>query len=515
MKLLRSTISILLSAAMLTMTPLVQAEDDEITVAATLFEGEASCEDWHTAITVEISDTSLFSEDYMIRLVCDGNQAPAFVLSSWSGGEEWVSISPCARIGDGLLYSHEDMTEVFGTDMSLLDSVSIMAKNAPITVYQLDIVTAESVKRAEEQSASERRVVGYLPDWNYSAYKNIDFSTLTHINISFCNPDENGKLFNYIPKEEMHAIVEKAHQKGVKVLAALGGGGGCDAYPALLKNADTMAAFNQNIMEYCEDYDLDGIDLDIELGSNSEIWDDYDEWVISLRKLCDEREYLMTTATAQWVAVRVSDETFSQFDFINVMAYDNEQSPESHSTYAFAEECLDFFNIDRGIPKDKLVLGVPFYGRGYHADGSLDWNSYVPYSEIIQNNPDNYHKDAANGIAYNGADTMRKKCKLAKNYGGIMIWEITQDVSGEYSLLQLIMEEILAAKGYLGGDINSDGEVNTLDIIQLQKYLLTLEVFTDMQYLAADMTNDESVNAFDLSLLKNLVLQATTKPSSI
>lgn len=508
MKLLRSRISALICSVMFLGCLPVSADEGGIEIVQNLFQGKATSEEWNTAVTVEISDTSVFSEEYMIRLVCEGNQSPAFVLSSWSGGEAWVSISPCARIDEALFYSYEDMAEQFGTDMSLVDSVSVMARNAPITLYEIDVVTADSVRKAQSESPSERRVVGYLPDWSYGAYKEMDFSTLTHINISFCNPDENGKLTNYIPDQEMKAIVDKAHANGVKVLAALGGGGGCDNYPPLLKNAETMAAFNDNIMEYCETYDLDGIDLDIELGSASEIWETYDEWVVSLRKLCDEHDYLMTTATAQWVAVRVSDETFSYFDFLNVMAYDNEASPESHSTYEFAQECLDFFHIDRGISKDRLVLGVPFYGRGYHADGSLDWNSYEAFSGIVEADVSNYNKDVYRGVAYNGADTMRKKCDLAREYGGIMIWEITQDAKGEYSLLKLIKEEILTESEMIVGDINLDGSSDTVDIILLQKYLLAIESFSEAQYSAADLTKDGKVNAFDLSALKYLRLYA-------
>ena len=32
----------------------------------------------------------------------------------------------------------------------------------------------------------------------------------------------------------------------------------------------------------------------------------------------------MSTATAQWVAKKVTPETFALFDFVNVMAYDND-----------------------------------------------------------------------------------------------------------------------------------------------------------------------------------------------
>ncbi len=507
MKVFRCIGSLVLSAVMF-INCLPAAASNKPEVVASLFSGEAAADAWYAAVTLEVEDSALFNEDHMVRLVCEGSQAPVFVLSSWSGGEEWAMVTPCARIDGALFYSYEDMAEQFGEDMSLLDSVSVMAQNAPIVLYEIDIVTADSVVE-ENESKSERRVVGYLPDWSYQAYKNMDFTALTHINIAFCNPDTNGNLSCYIPDAEMKAIVDKAHANGVKVLAALGGGGGCDNYPPLLKDTETMNAFNSKIMEYCEKYDFDGIDLDIELGSGNDIWNNYAEWCKSLRKLCDERNLLMTTATAQWVAVRVSDETFACFDFLNVMAYDNDGSKDSHSSYDFAETCLDFFNIERGISKDKLVLGVPFYGRGYHADGTLDWNSYVPFSELVAGDPANYSTDVYNGIAYNGAETMRKKCELARGYGGIMIWEITQDAPAEYSLLKIIKENILSdSSDSIIGDVDLDGNFNTADIILLQKYLLHLHPLSEDQFSAADVTKDGKADAFDLTVLKRMLLSA-------
>lgn len=201
---------------------------------------------------------------------------------------------------------------------------------------------------------------------------------------------------------------------------------------------------DNKIEEYCERYGLDGIDLDIELGSGDAIWDNYGIWVADLRSVCDEHGWLLSTATAQWVAQDVSEEIFAMFDYINVMAYDDDKRGRtSHASYEFALDCLEYFGTTKNIPRGKLVLGVPFYGRGYTSEGSLDWNSYVSFADLIADNAENYSRDEYDGIAYNGADSMRAKCELAKDYGGIMIWEISQDAEGEYSLLQVIKEEIL------------------------------------------------------------------------
>ncbi len=501
----RKVLSGLLAAVMCLMPMPVQAEGDVIH----LYTGEASADAWTCPLTLPVSDRSIYAEGNTIAVQCDSDAAPYFVLTSNHGGAEWAQVLPDGADGDWYYYSYDAMTAAFGTDFSLLDYISIMAADAPVTVYAIDMLLESALETPDEELPDENvqhtsRVVGYLPDWVYQAYRNLDFTALTHLNLAFCNPDEDGDLSCWIPENELHNIVSKAHASDVRVMAALGGGGGCDGYLPLLDTPEEMAAFNEKIMTYCETYDLDGIDLDIELGSGHEIWNYYADWVDSLRILCDERGYELSTASAQWVAVKVSAETFAQFDFVNVMAYDNDADESSHADMEFAQTSLQYFHVQKKIPKDKLVLGVPFYGRGYTADGKLDWNSYVAFSELIASDTANFHADVYNGIAYNGADTMREKCTLSKDYGGIMIWEITQDAAGEYSLLALIKDELTVTT--LRGDVNADGSFTVPDIIAMQKYLLAAGTLQDAD--AGDLDGDGILTGFDLAIMKRMLLAA-------
>lgn len=292
------------------------------------------------------------------------------------------------------------------------------------------------------EEAASKFIVGYLPDWAYYSYEQLEFGKLTHLNLAFCNPTSDGGISCGIPDGHLNQIVQKAHDEQVKVIAALGGGGYCDQFRPILADQTRRIALNEAIEAYCETYGLDGIDLDIELNASDTIWNDYGTWVKELRAICDGHGWLLSTATAQWVAYNVSEETFALFDYLNVMAYDDETHPSSHASYQFTEECLNYFETQKNVAKERLVLGVPFYGRGY-TNGALDWNSYVSFKELIASNEALYHADVdGNGVAYNGAETMTKKCDLAKAYGGIMIWEITLDATGEYSLLDLIHREL-------------------------------------------------------------------------
>ncbi len=356
------------------------------------------------------------------------------------------------------------------------------------------------------ESKAPHRIVGYLPDWNYQPFSELDLDELTHINISFCKPDENGRLFCYKPDDKLKSIVSEAHSHNVEVFAALGGGGGCDGYLQHIDTPEERAEFNANILDYCETYDFDGIDLDIELGSNHQIWDYYADWCTELRSLCDERDMEMSTATTQWVAQKVTPETFALFDFVNVMAYENGLDKQSHASYEYSVECLNYFSKKKQILKDKLVPGVPFFGRGYTTNGELGWNSYMSFAESVSKGDEYYSADVCDGIAYNGAVTMAKKAELAKDYGGIMIWELTQDAKDDKSLLKVI-NDTLRSEPYIADDVNTDGSFNLSDLVLLQRWLLAAPDAELANRQAGDLCEDNRLDAFDLCLMRIMLVE--------
>ena len=356
------------------------------------------------------------------------------------------------------------------------------------------------------ESEAPHRIVGYLPDWNYQPFSELDLGQLTHINIAFCNPDENDRLYCNIPEQKLKDIISTAHSSDVEVFAALGGGDGCEGYLQHIDTPEERAEFNANIIDYCETYDFDGIDLDIELGSNHQIWDYYGDWCTELRTLCDERDMEMSTATAQWVAQKVTPETFALFDFINVMAYDNDLDKQSHASYEYSIECLNYFSERKQISKDKLVLGVPFYGRGYTSDGALDWNSYMSFADAVSKGDEYYSADVCDGIAYNGAVTMAKKAELAKDHGGIMIWELTQDANGEKSLLKVI-HDTLRSESFVEGDVNADSSFNVSDLVLMQRWLLAAPDAELANWQAGDLCEDNRLDVFDLCLMRRKLIE--------
>lgn len=338
-------------------------------------------------------------------------------------------------------------SDEFAAESSVTDITTTGQSSAETTTQTTTRTTSSKVTTQTEPTATvtasqpistketDMKVIGYLTTWNYSCYKTLDWDNLTHINIAFVNPDKNGVFKNDIGSDStLQKIVDTAHANGVKVLASLGGWGGSVNYPDLVSNTAGINRLNANLLEFVEKFSLDGIDIDVEGDVDKELWNHYEEWISSLRKLCDDEGLLLTTACAKWYASYISDDTLRLFDLVNIMVYDN-TSEKNHASMEYAKASLEYFE-SKGIEKSKLVLGVPFYAR------NPDFG-YMSYQDIIATDESAYNRDYYGEFSYNGKYTMAAKCELAKDYGGIMIWELGEDASEPFSLLEIIGEKVL------------------------------------------------------------------------
>jgi GH18 family chitinase len=286
----------------------------------------------------------------------------------------------------------------------------------------------------------QAKVVGYVTNNTVSA---IDYAKITHLNIAFENPDASGNL-SY--GSANNTYIKKAHDNGKKVLVSIAGGFASEdatykaRYFDLISDAK-RAGFVQKIAAYIADHNFDGLDVDLE---GSSINADYGKFITDLSAALKANGKLLTTALSHMNGgANVPDEALLLFDFVNIMAYDatgpwNKGNPGQHSTYDFAVSSLDYW-VKRGLPKEKAILGVPFYGYGFGAD----FNEGMAYSQIINKYAGAENRDeSGNTIYYNGIPTMKAKVQYVVEgaFGGIMIWNLGQDLvtSNSKSLLRTI-----------------------------------------------------------------------------
>src|SRR5262245_10091170 len=163
------------------------------------------------------------------------------------------------------------------------------------------------------------------------------------------------------------------------------------------------------------------------------------------------RNKLITSAIAVFYKDQLSDAALAQYDFVNIMSYDHTgpwrpERPGPHSTYEQAAEAIEYFGVTRKIPKEKLVLGVPFYGYGFGPELTSPAVT-MTFKDIVAAFPgsdevDQWNRPDGKILYYNGLPTIRRKTALAREKAsGIMIWQILGDAPGDKSLLAAISAE--------------------------------------------------------------------------
>ncbi len=295
-------------------------------------------------------------------------------------------------------------------------------------------------------SAQSSKVVGYLPYYRFDLNNSIDYCKVTHLNLSFANPDSDGNL----KIKSFTNIVNTARQQNPNVVICISLGGGAlsaevmQNWKNLIDIPANSPAFISKIINFVESKNLDGVDFDLEWNA---VTSGYSNFVIALNDSLKAHNKLFTAALpATYRYSQITNAALQVFDFINIMAYDatgpwSPNKPGQHSSYNFAKKGIQFWK-NQNVNSDKLVIGVPFYG--YNFVSSSNVYSFT-YAEMVNKNVAYADVDNVENAYYNGRPTIENKVELASNeVSGIMIWELGQDRFDEYSLLTTIHNKFTA-----------------------------------------------------------------------
>jgi len=256
----------------------------------------------------------------------------------------------------------------------------------------------------------------------------IPYDKLTHINYSFLTPKADGTFNPIVNGWKLKQIIGTARQYNVKVSISVGGWGWDAQFEELAANPETRTAFVQNLKAFVDEYQLDGVDIDWEYPDPGLSSQNFLALIQELRAAIPDK--LLTTAVVSYGdehGIGVPSESFEYFDFVNVMTYDG---PDHGSMEQF-ERGLAYWS-ERGLPREKIVLGVPFYG-----------DPDMPYYKIVQEDPNAAQADSFDYYGttyhYNGIPTIQTKTRIAmEKAGGIMFWALDHDAQGELSLVHAI-----------------------------------------------------------------------------
>ncbi|TDQ75366.1 glycosyl hydrolase family 18 protein [Sphingobacterium yanglingense] len=302
-------------------------------------------------------------------------------------------------------------------------------------------------------SKVEKPTGEYVSDKSFKrisyAYHNASLATMdttklqyiTHLHFAFLNPKEDGTLQALTNQTAFENYNKLA--KEYKVKTAISIQGNELMFRTIAANEQTRKRLVKSLVDFAVRYNLDGIDLDWEYpraNYGSDV-----TFEVFTKELAAElhswHKYLSMAVTAGLYAGPVKDGitkgAIDAVDFVNLMAYDgintDPLNPNHHATYNMAEKVLNIWLTDKGLPKEKAIIGLPLYGKNTA-------NSSMTYSSLLNSGADPINDEfAVNGVVYyyNGIPTIKAKTELAKLKGnGVMFWEYGQDARGVNSLIK-------------------------------------------------------------------------------
>lgn len=201
--------------------------------------------------------------------------------------------------------------------------------------------------------------------------------------------------------------------------------------------------FANNIKQLINEYQFDGVDLDFEWPLTQEEYNNYSQTILKLREVIGNSTTL--TVSLHPLYFKISQEAIKAVDHISLQCYGPSPQRFPYDVYVKdAEAALSY-----GISKEKLILGLPFYGAEENKQGTASYWDFVQ-SNLI-NTPDADEVIYKNKkYIFNGQNTIRKKTQyvMENDIAGIMTWDLATDLtlSDPKALLKVVAEEMKQTK---------------------------------------------------------------------
>jgi chitinase len=360
------------------------------------------------------------------------------------------------------------------------------------------------------QAATPKRIIGYYygkgrPGYQFSQ---VPLEKLTHLIYSHAKPTARGDCEIAHPDVDISNLLAlkslRAQNPRLLVLLSVGGWSGSTYFSDVAATPSARRHFSTSCLQIVEKYGLDGLDIDWEYPvtggkpTDHKRISDKENYVFLLKQLRSdlnafghERHLLLTIASTCY-RNHLNDLSLKEMsdvlDWFNLMGYDfNEMQPKhtSHhsglfawpmtseldadaSKYANSDAAVQWY-LTHGVPSEKIVLGVPFYGQVWASVPDENEGLYEPYRgrpgeegtlsyrEIEQTYlpiytrhwddqvkvPWLYNKETKIMISYEDTQSIAVKAQyvIQKHLGGMMFWDLGQDDS-KSTLLDAIQRQL-------------------------------------------------------------------------
>ncbi|UFH53204.1 glycoside hydrolase family 18 protein [Spirosoma sp. KNUC1025] len=308
---------------------------------------------------------------------------------------------------------------------------------------------------------------------------------LTHINYAFVDVKNNRAWLHNLATDSTNFRKLndlKLRNPDLKILISIGGWAWSENFSDAVLSDTSRVAFAASAVDIVREYQLDGIDIDWEypgMKGEDNVFrpEDRENFTLMFRALREQldglkkqtgKEYLVTTALPGFneIFTHTNMAQAQQYlSYINVMAYDHFTGGPlaGHHTNLYASGKVDNEQSgDRavklyekaGVPADKLVLGLAFYGRAWQLqnddpqahprsivkvergggytfikDSLLTNPAYKRQWDRKAKAPYLYNASLKRFVSYDDEQSVKEKCRYVKKHGlaGVMFWEYFSD----------------------------------------------------------------------------------------
>jgi len=318
----------------------------------------------------------------------------------------------------------------------------------------------------------------------------VDAKYLTRINYAFANI-QGGRMVLGAPADAQNFAQLTALRNvnpRLTVLVSVGGWLWSTNFSDMALTAESRRAFEESVMEFLAQYDLDGLDIDWEYPGlpgaghpyRAEDKQNFTALLEELRARFDAEAKRTGRRLYLTIAMGAGDDVLAHtemrkveryVDTVNLMTYDYYEAGSDATTGHHAPLYADPADPKKassdetvreyekaGVPAGKILLGVPFYGRAWGDVPDNNHGLFQPgktvagvdaqYSAIVANmlgqGFTRYWDDAAKApylysaekhifVSYEDPESLRLKCDYVRSHklGGVMFWEYSGDPDGQ------------------------------------------------------------------------------------
>ena len=306
---------------------------------------------------------------------------------------------------------------------------------------------------AKKEQKSDFKICSYVnANWVKEGY---DFERLAHVDRIYVfglSPDEEGSFVVTDKYRRGLEAILAASKNGQQKLLTVGGGATVKQMFVMGTDPEKRAAYAKELVRLSEEYSFDGIDVDWEASRKAGgVYTDeqFTDFLKEIKALQKPGQLLTATLSRRRECARLAVKAIEYVDDISVMIYSHiEKKDRSLAPLWVVEEVMGWY-AEAGVPADRLIPGVPFYGiHQSMADGKPRKNRTYAVIEPTLPKGDRKINVDADGYAFNSYDEMKDKTiwMRSKGYKGIMIWELSQDAPYDCgrSLLRAINDGVVA-----------------------------------------------------------------------